>query len=77
MLAEVRLTGLSFHHTRKSEGLGRPLDNSPGSEGNDLLVKAAPLPVRDPIQIQTHNSPLRIRKGFIHELAAFDGPGAR
>ena len=41
------------------------------------FAKAAPLPARGPIQIQTHNSPLRIRNVFIRKLGTLDGSGAR
>jgi hypothetical protein len=50
------------------------VDNQPLANS---FAKAAPLPARGPIQIQTHNSPLRIRSVFIRELGTLDGSGAR
>jgi hypothetical protein len=49
------------------------VDNQPLP--NYFTKGTTPLPDRGPIQIQTHNSPLRIRNVFIRELGTLDGSG--
>ena len=48
------------------------VDNCPLTNYFD---KAAPLPDRGPIQIQTHGAPMHVRNVFVRELGTLDGSG--